>query len=116
MAKVLKLNLIKDAKAYLDALGIIEFYLQDPDFSLGLADGALVTTPSNFEASRLWEGQLCLAIKDSKLQFLFKNKGDIYNGRGFEMLAALDAYCHPDSIANAFFSPLLIFNKLQGKK
>jgi hypothetical protein len=49
----------------------------------------LVTTSSNFEASRLWKGQLCLAVKDGKLQFLFKNKGNIYNGRGFEMLAAV---------------------------
>ncbi len=43
--KVLKLDPIKDAKAYLDALGIIEFYLWDPDFSSGLPDGALVTRP-----------------------------------------------------------------------
>jgi hypothetical protein len=64
----------------------------------------------------LWEGQLCLAVKDGKLQFLFENKGDIYNGREFKMLAALNAYCHPDSIANAFSSLLLILNKLQGKK
>jgi hypothetical protein len=28
--KFLKLDAIKDAKAYLDALGIIEFYLRDP--------------------------------------------------------------------------------------
>jgi hypothetical protein len=31
------------------------------------------------------------------------------------MLAALNTYCHPDSIANVFSSLLLIFNKLQGK-
>jgi hypothetical protein len=115
MAKVLKPNLIKDAKACLDALGIIEFYLQDPKYSPCLADDALVTTSSNFEASRLWEGQLYLAIKDGKLQFLFENKGNIYNGHGFEMLAALNAYCHPDSIANTFSYLLLIYNELQGK-
>jgi hypothetical protein len=63
MAKVLKLDSIKDVKAYLDTLGIIKFYLQDPDFSPGLADGVLVTTSANFEASRLWKGQLCLAVK-----------------------------------------------------
>jgi hypothetical protein len=90
--KVLKLDPIKDPKAYVDALGIIKFYLRDPDFSSGLPDGALVTTPSNCEASCLWEGQLCLAVKDGKLRFLFENKGDIYNGRGFEMLSALNAY------------------------
>jgi hypothetical protein len=112
--KVLKLDPIKDAKAYLDALGIIEFYLWDPDFSSGLPDGALVTTPSNCEASRLWEGQLRLAVKDGELQFLFENKGDIYNGRGFEMLSALNAYCCPDMVANTFSSLLSIFNELQG--
>ncbi len=111
---MLKLNPIKDVKAYLDALGIFEFYLRDPDFSPGLPDSTLVTTSSNFEASCLWEGQLHLAVKDSKLCFLFQNKGDIYNGRGFKMLAALNAYCHPDSVANPFFSLLSIFNKLQG--
>ncbi len=111
---MLKLDSIKDAKAYLDALGIIEFYLWDPVFSPGLEDGMLVTTSSNFEASRLWEGLLCLAVKDAKLCSLFKNKGDIYNGRGFEVLATLIAYCRPDSVANAFSSLLSIFNKLQG--
>jgi hypothetical protein len=69
--KVFKLDSIKDAKAYLDALGIIKFYRQDPDISAGLADGMLVTTSSNFEASCIWEGQLRLAVKDGKLQFLF---------------------------------------------
>jgi hypothetical protein len=74
MAKVLKLDSIKDAKAYLDALGIIEFYICDPNFSPGLADGALVTTSFNFEASCLWEGQLCLAIKDGSCNFCLKIK------------------------------------------
>ncbi len=109
---MLKLILIKDAKGYLDAFGFIKFYLRDPDFSPGLADGVLVTTSSNFEASRLWEGQLCLAVKDGKLQFLFENKGDIYNGHGFKMLATLSTYCHPDSVANTFSFLILIFNKL----
>jgi hypothetical protein len=111
---VLKLDSIKDAKAYLDALGIIKFYLQDPDFSPGLVDGRLFTTSSNFEASHLWEDQLCLAVKDGKLCFLFKNKGNIYNDRRFKMLAALNAYCRLDFIANAFSSLLSIFNELQG--
>jgi hypothetical protein len=96
-------------------LGIIEFYLQDPDLSSGLPDGALVTNSSNLEASHLWESQLRLTVKDGDLSFLFETKGDIYNGRGFEMLGALNAYCRPDLVANAFSSLLLIFNKLQGK-
>jgi hypothetical protein len=71
-------------------------------------------TVSNLEASHLWKGQLCLAVKDGILRFLFKNKGDIYNGHGFEMFPALNAYCHPDSVTNAYSSLLSIFNKLQG--
>ncbi len=112
--KVLKINSIKDRKAYLDALGIIEFYLRDPDFSPGLPDSVLVTTSSNFEASHLWKGQLCLVVKDGELCFLFENKGDTYIGRGFEMLAACNACCHPNSVANAFSSLLSIFDELQG--
>jgi hypothetical protein len=112
--KVLKFNPIKDVKAYLDALGIIEFYLQEPEFSPGCADGKLVMTTSNLKASRPWEGQLHLAVMYGVLCFLFENKGNIYNGHGFEMLAALNAYCPPDSVANAFSSLLLIFNELQG--
>ena len=76
--KVLKLDSIKDTKAYLDALGIIKFYLRDPAFSLVFLDSALITTSSNFEASRFWEGQLHLAVKDRELCFLFK-KGKLQN-------------------------------------
>jgi hypothetical protein len=39
-------------------------------------DGLLVPDLSNAEASQVWEGQLCLAVKDSSLCFLFENKGD----------------------------------------
>ncbi len=53
-------------------------------------------------------------MKDGELCFLFENKGDIYNGWGFEMLSALNAYCCPDLVANAFSSLLSIFNELQG--
>jgi hypothetical protein len=53
-------------------------------------------------------------VKDGKLCFLFENKGNIYNGRGFEMLSALNTYCCPDLVANAFSSLLSIFNELQG--
>jgi hypothetical protein len=102
--KVLKLNPMKDAKAYLDALEIIKFYLRELEFSNGRADGKLIMTTYNLKASRLWEGQLRLAVKDGTLLFLFKNKGDTYNGHGFKMLAALSPFCHPDSIANAFSS------------
>ncbi len=95
-------------------LGIIKFYLCEPEFFIGRADGKLSTTASNLEASCLWKGQLCLAVKDGTLRFLFKNKGDTYNGHGFEMLAALNAIFCPNYVADAYSPLLLIFNKLQG--
>jgi hypothetical protein len=113
--KVLKLNDIKDAKAFLDSLDIIKFCLCEPKFSSGLPDSALVTTPSNLEASCLWEGQLRLAEKDGDLRSLLENKGTLFNGCGFEMHAALTAYCRPDSVAIAFSSLLSLFNKIQGE-
>jgi hypothetical protein len=54
--KVLKLEPIKDTKAYLDVLGIIEFYLCKPEFSTNHADGKLIMTASNLKVSCLWEG------------------------------------------------------------
>jgi hypothetical protein len=60
----------------------------------------------------MWEGQLRLAIKDGSLLFLFENKGDIYNGRGFEI--ALTQHCRPDLVLNAFTSLLSLFNDVQG--
>ncbi len=53
-------------------------------------------------------------VKDGKLCFLFKNKGVIYNSCGFKILAALNAYCHPNSVADTFSSLLSIFKELQG--
>jgi hypothetical protein len=94
--------------------GIIKFYLHEPEFSTSCADGKLTMTASNLKARRIWEGQLCLAVKDWTLRFHFKNKVDTYNGCGFEMLATLNTFCCPDSVANTFSSLLLIFNKLQG--
>ncbi len=51
----------------------------------------------------MWEGQLCLAIKDGSLCYLFKNKGNLYNGHCFEMLAVLSQT-----------SLLSLFNDVQG--
>jgi hypothetical protein len=64
----------------------------------------------------MWEGQLCLAVNAGSHQYLFKNKGDLYNGRGFEMLAALMQHCRPDSVANAFTSLLSLFKDVQVSK
>ncbi len=38
----------------------------------------------------------------------------MYNGKGFEMLAALNQHCHPDSVTNAFTTLLLLFNDSMG--
>jgi hypothetical protein len=55
-----------------------------------------------------------MAIKDSSLLFLFENKGDLFHGCGFIMLATHDQHCHPDTVSNAFSSLLSLFNKMQG--
>ncbi len=79
------------------------------------ADGSLSTDAANLDASRAWEGQLCLAVKDGALRFLFDNKGTQYHGWGFEMLAALTQHCRPDTVSNAFASLLSLFNNVQGE-
>ena len=47
--------------------------------------------------------------------FLFKNKGTLFHGHGFEMLAALMQHCRPDLVSNAFSSLLSLFNDVQGE-
>jgi hypothetical protein len=86
-----------------------------PEFSTRHADGPLSTDAANLDASCTWEGQLCLAVKDGTLCFLFDNKGTQYHGRGFEMLATLTQHCRPDTIYNAFASLLSLFNDVQGE-
>jgi hypothetical protein len=113
-AKLLKLDPMKDAKAFLDSLEQIQFYLRMPDFSMGHADESLTTDATNQEASRVWEGQLRLAVKDGPLRFLFDNKGSQYHGWGFNMLATLMQYCRPDTVTNAFSSLLSLFNNVLG--
>ncbi len=109
-----KLVKIKDAKAYLDNYNLIQYYLRIPEFSTGSSDGVLQTDPSNAEASRVWEGQIRLAVKDGSFCFLFKNKGDLFHGRGFEILAPLNQHCRPNTVSNAFSSLLFLFNEVQG--
>jgi hypothetical protein len=111
---LLKLDPMKDAKAFLDSLEQIQFYLRMPDFSMGHADKSLTTDATNQEASHVWEGQLHLAVKDGPLRFLFNNNRSQYHGRGFEMLATLMQHCHPNTVTNAFSSFLSLFNNVQG--
>ena len=113
-AELLKLDSVKDAKGFLDSLETIQFYLRMPEFLTGHADDSLTTDALNVEASRVWEGQLWLAIKDGSLKFLFEHNGSLYHGCGFKMLAALMQHCRPDSVSNAFSSLLSLFNDMQG--
>jgi hypothetical protein len=112
-AELLKLDLIKVAKAFLDLLEQIQFYLRMPEFSIGHADASLTTNLRNQEASWVWEGQLHLAVWDGTLWFLFKNKGSQYHVWGFKMLATLMQHCRPDTVSNAFTSLLSLFNNVQ---
>jgi hypothetical protein len=63
----LKLCVLKDDKDFMDNYELIQYYLRVPEFSTGWADDALITDPSNLDASWMWEGQLCVAVKDSSL-------------------------------------------------
>jgi hypothetical protein len=112
-AKLLKLDLMKDAKAFLDLLDQTLFYLRMPEFSTGHADGSLTTNARNLDASCAWEGQLHLAVKEGSLRFLFENKGSLFHGPGFEMLDTLMQHCQPDTVSNTFTSLLSLFNDVQ---
>jgi hypothetical protein len=109
-----KLPVIKDSKAYLDVHGMIQYYLRQPEYATQHSDESLVTTPSNVMASLFWEGQLRNAVREGSLRFLFDNKGTLYHGKGFEMLAVLDQHCRPNTIANAFSTLMSLFNDVQG--
>jgi len=74
----------------------------------------LATDEQNADASAYWEGQLRVAVQDGSLMFLFENKGSMYEGKGFEMLAALNRHCRPDTVANAFSTLMSLFNDSMG--
>jgi hypothetical protein len=88
-AELFKLNPIKVVKSFLNLLEQIQFYLRMPEFSTGHANESLTTNLGNQEASQVWEGQLHLTVWDGTLQFIFKNKGSQFHGRGFKILATL---------------------------
>jgi hypothetical protein len=83
--------------------------------STGHANGALVTDAANAKARHIWEGQLGLVVKDGSLKYAFENKGSMFDGRGFEMLAALNRHCHPESVSNIIGSLHSSYNDMQGK-
>ena len=105
-----KLPPIADTKSFINLSNIINYYLRRPEFSTQRADGLLITDSRNAEASCFWEGQIRVAVQDGSLRFLFENKGSLFDGKGFEMLAELNKHCRPDSVANAFTSLMSLFN------
>ncbi len=98
----------------MDLQDLIQFYLHLPEYSTKCSDDALITSPSNPTASLFWEGQLWVAVWEGSLCFLFENKGALYHGKGFEMLAALEEHCCPDTVSNAFTALNSLFNDVQG--
>jgi hypothetical protein len=54
-------------------------------------------------------------VQEGLLHFLFENKGSLYDGKGFEMLDALNQHCRPDSVASAFITLLSLFNDNMGE-
>jgi hypothetical protein len=109
-----KLSEIKDVKSYLDMQDKIAYYLRSAEYSTGRSDALLITDPSNAEASCYWEGQLCIAVKNGGLRFLFENTGSRFHSRGFEMIDVLNRHCRPDSVTNAFTTLMSLFNDIQG--
>ncbi len=73
--KLLQLDPIKDVRSYLAMYKVIQLFLCMDMFSTGHADGALTTDAANAAASRVWEFQLCLAVKDGLLHFFLKTRG-----------------------------------------
>jgi hypothetical protein len=114
-AKTFKLPPIADSKAYLNLTSIIQYYLCCPEFSTQQSDDALVTDLTNAKASCFWEGQIWVVVQEGLLHFLFENKGSMYDGKGYEMLDALNQHCRPDSVSNAFSTLLLLFNDSMGE-
>jgi hypothetical protein len=114
-AEPFKLLSIADAIAYLNLSNIIQYYLRCPEFSTQSSDNALMTDSRNAKVSAYWEGQVRVVIQDGSLYFLFEHKGSMYDGKGFEMLAALNQHCRPNSVANAFTTLMSFYNNSMGE-
>lgn len=91
---------ITDKATYLKCLPFIKVLLRNLLYSTGLSDGSLVTTPENQEASGWWEMVLWGAT-DSAAQDVFTSSGNQFDGKGFEMLAALEHHFNPSGRVNA---------------
>lgn len=97
----------------MDLQELIDYYLRLPEYSTRCSNDALITDSSNTEASQFWEGQICVAVKDGALHFLFENTGSKFHGKGFKMLAVLNQHCCPDSVVNVFTTLMSLFKDVQ---
>jgi hypothetical protein len=93
---------IKTGSDYLRTRYLILFWLRCPGFSTGCLDADLITDTANSLASQYWEEQLCMAVRDGLVCFLFHNTRNLYYGCRFEMLAILEANLCPNTFSNAF--------------
>ena len=57
-----------------------------------------------------------MAVQDGPVWFLFDNTGDLYFGRRFEMLAALEANFKPATFSRAFATLLSLIKDKQGEE
>jgi hypothetical protein len=92
------------------------FWLCCPSFSSGRLDADLITDTANSLVSQYWEGHLWMAIRDGLAWFLFDHTEDLYYGRGFEMLAILQANFCPDTFSHAFTTLLSFVTNKQDKE
>ncbi len=113
-AEPFKLPAIPDVKSYLNLTSIIQYYLWRPEFSTQRSDDKLITDSRNAEASAYWEGQLRVALQDGSLCYIFKHMDLMYDGKRFEMLAALNLHCCPETVPNAFKTLMSLFNDNMG--
>ncbi len=107
---------IKSGSNYLQIWDLILFWLRSPGFSTGRLDSARITNTTNSLASQYWEGQLWMAVQDGPVRHLFDNTGDLYYGRGFEMLAALEANFKPATFSHTFATLLPLVNDKQAEE
>ena len=57
-----------------------------------------------------------MAVQDGPLRHFFENTGDLYYGRGFEMLATLEANFKPATFSHSFAALLSLINDKQSEE
>ena len=95
---------------------MILFWLRSPSFFTGHSDSALITDTTNSLASQYWKGQLWMGVQDGPVQFLFDNTGNLFYGRGFEILAALEANFKPVTFSHTFAKLRSLINIKQAEE